>query len=831
MSDRWCFGRFELRPTERQLLADGAPTPLGARAFDLLLALHARRDRTVPKSELMDVVWPGLIVEENNLQVQVSALRKLLGPQAIATIPGRGYRFAMAPAPATTPPDPTEPPRAPTHRPELLGRADDLLALRALCEQHALVTVTGAGGIGKTRLAQALLLDEPHGALPQATAWVELAPLVEPALVLSGIAAACGVQLPPGVDPLAALSAQLAPRVLQLGLDNAEHLVEEVARVVQALLERAPRLRLLVTSQLPLRLVGEQVYRLAPLACAPRTAALDAAMRFGAVALFVQRAQQAERHFSVGAAGVPLLIDICRRLDGVALAIELAAARAPLLGLTALAARLDERFRLLTAGRRDAPSRQQTLHATFDWSYRLLLPTEQLVFRRLGVFAGGFTLALAQAVIGGEDGMDEWAVIDALGALVDRSLVSVEGGEAPRYRLLESGRAYALERLNEAGEAMATQRRHARALSRHFDPAIGDEFVLSDREFVLRYESELDNLRIALHWALLHDAPAAVELVPHVAQLLNRLSLYDEGLAAIRAGQALLAADTPPLAAARTWNALERYARVLPLSRAQAAWRVAVAQYRLVDRRIELYLALCLGVGRGLPGDAAASQAALGEAAALEQPQWPPGQRCQRVLASSGEAYLRGDVVAAEQTLREGLRLLAGCGPTRSEVVARWNLVEMLLLQQRHDEAYDLAADLAERTRKLHCNAVPLSHCLHSLAMAHAALGRDAQARNALRESAALACPLGLVYLRADLMALLAARDGREADAARLIGYADARYRELEITREPVYVAAYEDARRHVVERLGQARSQTLIAEGEHIDAVEAIRIGFGEPG
>lgn len=287
---------------------------------------------------------------------------------------------------------------------------------------------------------------------------------------------AVGVETGAG-DALAGLVAALKPQHVLIALDNAEHLIDAVARVVRVLIDGAPGLRLLVTSQAPLGLVdAEQVYRLGPLAVPDATLGLGEAQHFGAVALFAERARAADRRFVLSAQNVGTVARVCAQLDGMALAIELAASRVPLLGVDGLASALGERLRVLRTARRDAPPRQQTLHAALDWSYGLLGPQEQAVFRQLGVFAGGFSLEMARHVADAASASPEapgaWAAVDALGVLVDRSLVSADlhhdSAAAPRYRLLESPRAFALERLAAAGEIVACQRRHAMAVLEHF---------------------------------------------------------------------------------------------------------------------------------------------------------------------------------------------------------------------------------------------------------------------------------------------------------------------------------------------------------------------------
>ena len=342
------FRALRVRPATRELTADGAPAALGARAFDVLLTLVERRDRLVAKSELFDLVWPGLVVEENNLQVQISTLRKVLGPQAILTVPGRGYRFALAqndeePDAATAAPDAAVHPAPPavvgarrlTNLPvaeALVGRDADTAALTQLLAEHRLVTVLGAGGIGKTRLAQAVAR-RLVGAYANGVWWVDLAALSSPEQIVPAVAAAAGVQLGEG-DAVIPLERALGPRKTLLVLDNCEHLVGAVAHLVQAVLAGAADVRVLATSQEPLNAPDEHVYRLDTLRVPPAGTRLDAARGFSALQLLEQRAQAVHQNFWLTESTIANAIELCRELDGIALAIEMAArtAAGPRLG-------------------------------------------------------------------------------------------------------------------------------------------------------------------------------------------------------------------------------------------------------------------------------------------------------------------------------------------------------------------------------------------------------------------------------------------------------------------------------------------------------------------
>ena len=539
------FGRGEIRPGERQLLIDGQPAALGARAFDLLVALIERRDRVVPKGELLDVVWPGVFVEENNLQVHVSALRKLLGPQAIATIPGRGYRFTLdlhaadsSKQPASVSSQPArshEPARGilPGDLSPLIGRDDAVRELLHLIESHRLVTITGAGGMGKTRLALAVA----RQLQPKFSdgAWlVELASVSDAALVAQAVAQALRIAVSePGATQERLIDVLAAQQPLLL-LDNGEHVAGAVGRLALALTTRVPGLRVLVTSQKLLNVPGEAVLKLGPLATPPE-AERGQIEHFGAIRLFVERAQALQPNFAITPANAEAVSEICRRLDGMPLAIELAAARVRLFGVNGLRERLGERFKLLTGGSPAAAPRHQALLATIDWSQQQLADFERAVLFQLSTCAGGFGLEFAQRMCA-DEAHDAWAVVEALGSLVDGSLVQVEPGDPPRYRLLESTRAYALERLSQTGQAGAARRRHAHALRDYFveteEQRFGENGTLTMADYMRRLSPELDNLRAALDWAMgpSNDLAVAVSLCAASAMMLRWSGLSEEGL-------------------------------------------------------------------------------------------------------------------------------------------------------------------------------------------------------------------------------------------------------------------------------------------------------------
>ena len=549
------FGRFLLLPHRRELLADGRPVKLGGRAFDVLMALIEARGAVVSKNALMARVWPDRIVEENNLQWQISALRAAFGADRnmIRTVSGRGYQFTAeidtgygspetdGTAIATAPPDPRDaradggiPGEAPpTNLPEpiseLVGRDDVLGEILSLAAAHRLVTLTGAGGIGKTRLA----LAAARRLLPQFAdgVWLaEFSPIADPGLVPVTVAAAIGLDLGGGVVTAQRVSQALAGRRLVLVLDTCEHVISAAAALGEAMLRAGGALHLLATSREPLRAEGEWVYPIPPLAVPAEDADdADDLLRYGGVRLFVERLRAAEPHFAPDRPGAAMIAAICRRLDGIPLAIELAAARAAVLGVEEVVAHLDDRFRILTGARRTALPRHQTLRATLDWSYELLSEPERVILRRLAVFAGVFRLEAASAVIASSE-IAPAEVVDGIANLVAKSLVTgVAGSTVARYRLLDTMRAYGLEQLAESGEREWLARRHADYYRGLFERAEAEE-SRPTADWLAEYGPKIDNLRAALDWAFSTsgDAQIGIALTAAAVPLWMQQSLLEE---------------------------------------------------------------------------------------------------------------------------------------------------------------------------------------------------------------------------------------------------------------------------------------------------------------
>jgi predicted ATPase/DNA-binding winged helix-turn-helix (wHTH) protein len=502
--ERYRFGPFELQPDKRRLLKDGATVSLRPRAFDLLVALVERAGHLVTKDELLARVWSKAVVEEAALHVQVSALRKVVGSDAITTVSGRGYQFTL---PVTKVDG--EANRAseskhnlPYQLTSFVGRAQEIAQLEELMTANRLVTLTGAGGAGKTRLAievASRLID----AFADGVWLVELAALWDPRLLPQAVAQALKVKEQPTRPVIETLSDHLASKKLLLVLDNVEHLLEGCVQLVDRVLRRSPDVAVLVTSRERLGITGELTYRVPSLTVPETSETLtpETALRYEGVRLFVERAKLARFDFELTAQNAPAVASICARLDGMPLAIELAASSLRLMSADELSQRLDQRFALLTDGSRAALPRHRTLRSMLDWSYDLLTEREKAILRRVAVFAGGWTLASAEEVCSG-DGIDASDVIEQLTSLADKSLVVTdELAGATRYRMLETVRQYAVDRLHESGEESRWRGSHLACFVSLAEAFKWEQFGPQQQAWFARIEIEHGNVRAALAWS------------------------------------------------------------------------------------------------------------------------------------------------------------------------------------------------------------------------------------------------------------------------------------------------------------------------------------------
>ncbi|RZL94418.1 MAG: hypothetical protein EOP82_05025 [Variovorax sp.] len=788
------FGRFEVIPAERRVLDAGQPLPIVGRGFDVLLALIERRDRVVTKSDLLELCWPGLVVEETSVQVQVSHLRRLLGPEVVAIVPGRGYRFAVTldaaavsdahPAAAMPVESQVRPGKLPTNLPDellpLYGRDDELASICAGIEAHRLITIVGTAGVGKTRLAQSVAC-QLGDRFADGVWMVELAALADGTLLAGTVAHTLGMRLSGQCSAFDEVIACLQAQQVLLVLDNCEHLLNAVAQFVQAVIDRAPQARMLLTSQAPLRLAVETRYRLEPLEV-PKTPDAGPPLNYGAVRLFVERVAALDRHFSLDDRNSAAVVDVCLQLDGLPLAIELAAARVPFLGVQGVRDRLGQRLQVLTAGARGSPPRHQTLRAALDWSHGLLSSEDQVIFRRLAVFKGGCTIEAAQSVVCGGP-TAEWAAMEALGRLVDRSLVVAEGQVRPRLRLLDSVRAYAAEKLVEAGEMAAWQRQHAECFASYFESIATALYAgkLTEGGFIRRREAELDNLREAVDNSLSDDGElqTAVRLLVATAPMCHLLPLQLKGPRWWQILAQRLGAPTSSRQAALCRYGWIHWGQSVWWSPdAWPSWpQIATSPLGALGEPRRQAHALCVqALQVSSNGNFAEAYAALDEARNLEEPDWPAWLRTRRTYFCASFDRETGRVSNAPTTLKTALVELttAGEGDGRWAFLIRSDLALDSLLHGRTDEAISRLRELAEQGRLQRQHSVGMGPVLGSLVLALTEQGN--------LDAACEVAPMAMQQLRHSglwprfglSLALLAAKCGHFASAARMIGALDA---------------------------------------------------------
>ena len=787
------FGPFDLLPATRTLLRDGSPTRLAGRAFDVLLVLVERRDRPVSKADLLAAVWPGTVVEDNTLQVHVSRLRTVLGAAAISTVQGRGYRFTAeldadadadprAPSHATATATATAaagsvpaavPHNLPLQSTRFIGRDAALLQGARLLEKSRLLTLTGMGGCGKTRLALQLAQRQLSN-FSDGVWFVDLATLaarVEPQRVAAALAAALGLAQEAGTLPLwQRLHAHLLPRRVLLLLDNCEHVIDAAAELAQALLSTCAGVTILATSRESLGVAGEQVVPVCPMALPQaddRVAALDSE----AARLFVDRARLARPDFQADARHADDIVAICRQLDGIALAIELAAARVGMLSVAEINARLADRFRFLRGNHR-AAARQQTLQDTLDWSYEALPAVEQRLFGQLSVFAGGCTLEAATAVADIADSdeiadRDEHAVLALLTRLHAKSLLMVENLDAktPRFRLIETVRQYAQARLDAAamtdmGEI--ARDRHLRSFVALAEQAADGLQGPQQGLWMARLATEQDNLLVA-HGRCAQAAGGTL------AGLRLSACLWRYWVASAQLGLGFALVRAALAQADETLDAnVNASANVDALWHARAVWAAGQISFRMGRYAESLALAdRCLALAVAA-GDAEQIAAGMGlRAKGLHS------------TGDHGQALLQYEqACAVARTLPTPLWL----GTTLNNLAELHRGAGRVAAAQR---CYEEAIDISRASQSPDGTFVPLCN----LARLSVNSGRLDRARTLLLESLQLATGAGLKGMDEDVLEVAAglASQLRQFDsAARFAGAALARMNEGGSRREPV---------------------------------------------
>ncbi len=817
------FGPFELDLTAQRLTRDGLPVALRPRYFDVLVFLAGSGGRLVSKDELLDAVWGHRHVSESVLKVAINALRVALGddakaPRHLETVSRRGYRFVGAhsfrpgpggllPRPAvaasstapTAATSPTSPGNLPAQLSTLVGRADELQRLLTALATQRLVTLHGTAGVGKTRLALA-------AAQQQSAAdgvWLlRLDALANATLLLHTLARTLGLGSGADAD-VPALARALAPLRLLLVLDSAEHMAAAVATLASALLSQAPGVRLLVTSQLPLRVAGEQLLPLSPLAlpAASDDAATGAAS--AAVQLLQQRALQHQPGLPWDDAAVRHAVAISRLLDGLPLALELAAARVPLLGWAGVHTRLGERLALLTRGERGAPERHRTLRAALAWSCALLQPAELRLLQHLSVFAGGFTLQGAGAVAGISD---EVELLDTLDGLLEHALLNVaESAPTPRWRLFDSVRSFAAEGLHAQGLHEAAVHSLLNHLAAVFEQADRDVAEAYHLPWLRSLEPEVDNLRGAFSAALPQASlrSATVRLFCASAQYRSRAGWLRE----LRRDHAVISVwpqqgwtDAQQAAYDLAIAHLCAHAQVLPPETGLASVRRAKLHLQRTADARGLYTALNLEAGLqlrlGVPYEERLHTVLHMQA--LQGDDWSPVHRRMGAWQAVQLRRQRGDDQAYEAAATTYMATARALGDDHGVWVAAQVLAQ---IQAAHGH-FENAISLLERTA-FEMRAAGLlrqnTAVLAQWALLCLTRGADEKTLQLLQEAVQALVAEGMLWWLADALAWVPAHQGRWADALRLLAWADGLAQRRGEHRGPLFAAV----RRHWDDRFG----------------------------
>jgi non-specific serine/threonine protein kinase len=707
------LGPFRLDPEAGVLTHDGVATALGARGVAVLAALVTRANECVQKSALLDTAWPGLVVEEANLAVQISAIRRALalapgGEGWVETLARRGYRFvgpveemaARSVAPLLTDPKRTNLPEPLT---SFVGRERELAEIKQRLPTTRLVTLTGIGGLGKTRLAQQVAA-EVLDAYRDGVWFVDLAPLGDPALVPSTLARVLQVKEAAGQALLTALCDHLRTRETLLIFDNCEQVLDGCARLTEALLRDAARVTVMATSREALHLAGESAFPLSPLPLPDSRADAKSIARSAAVQLFIERARQHRPRFDLERQPARVVADICVRLDGIPLALELAAARVAVLPVEQILRLLTERFRLLTGGDRDLP-RHQTLRAMLDWSYDLLDDTERKLFARLSVFAGGWTLEAATQVCGGEPITQDDLVYVLIG-LIEQSLVVAEE-DGDRYRMLETVRQYARDRLLETGDEEQWRDRHLAyflALAEEAQPKLNGA---EQGSWLERLERELDNLRSALTWATDVDAVSGMRLASACMRFWLVRGYVREGLGWLTA--MLSAAPASPTTVHRA-NAVAVAATMARATsdfpKATTLYEEALSLSRELGDRHGVAAALGnLGMVSYDQGDYSAATARHEESLAIWRELGDQRGIARTLIALGNIVYSQGDQLKAESLYEQSLAIERELGDQRAIAIVLNNLGMVAEYHRRdypaarrlHEEALAIRRELGDR--------------------------------------------------------------------------------------------------------------------------------------
>ena len=805
------FGPYTLVEHQDSVVGPHGPIELSGRTVDLLKTLLAKPSELLSKSDLLDAVWPGIVVEENTLQVHMSALRKALGPGLIMTVHGRGYRYVgPRPRPAPEQDRPTwGDGNLELFRVDCVVRDVEREAVRNLLRQHRLVTILGAGGVGKTTLALAAATDS--AAFFSDGVWVvDLAPLAEENLVESAIIQALGIPFRANLTPVRAIVEAIRGGNLLLLLDNCEHVAPAVARVVDQLLAGVPQLTILTTSQAPLALTDERLFKLAPFGSADGDDAQSEQFLAYCYEALGETLTAAERS---------LVRQLCRRLDGVALALKMAAARAATVGIAVVDRQIEELIAGLSAKWEPALDRHRSLEASLRWSYDLLPEPDRETLRLLAVFQGSFTLrgAIAVAGLASDDGISE---------LISRSMIVRDGSDRARYRLLETTRHFALAQLRTAGGEDVARTRHAAHLLEVFSMSLDAWEVVQDRQWLAALQPDADNLRSAVEWSRSQaNWSAYVALVSCSYRFWIQNQLPGEGLAFAEAAWPH-ADHVPEESKALLALGLAEFYRLYRLDfRALDHVGVASAFYAAgFDATKHVQSLMLEGWSKTILLDDEGARAASAKMEDLAAGMPPSKLKARALVLGAVHKWTAGDKLLGRARLEAGLAMHIAMGNTRGY----WKSIMLSaeIMHQKGDtmEAIALVLRVVPELQ-LYANAQEHAGQIDNLCVYYMAVGDYEAARPLVAEC-------GARMPRDDKNAMwcifqnaseLLAHDGELESAALLLGFVDAGFASWEDGRQ----ATEEMQRDRIIALLdagdmSSARQENLFAQGGCMSLFEA---------